>query len=380
MRARLVLLAGSGLIAVGCTIREPAGGDTAGSTTAGTSTGVATTVTSTGAESPGTSSTSVAPTEAGTTLAPDSTGATTDASSSSSGFISVPDGGPPPLKCTCPADQICAKAHGIDSSWLECALPPAGCDPAALCTAACALACAAPPPLPTNCDEPEPPTWIDCGPHHGFECSVWAVNCPDGEKCTPLLWQPAALICQPLVDPGAGVGEPCTGPLDGPDIPDDCVAGSLCWDLDPATEDHVCAPHCAGTPDAPICPAGTACALVHQTTLPLCLPVCDPLLQDCGEGRVCGAAFGGFACVVDKSGFQGQAMDSCQDASECDPGLTCIAEESLPGCQSWTFGCCAPFCDLGAADCGADEVCAPFFADGAAPPEWAHVGICAAAP
>lgn len=287
-------------------------------------------------------------------------------------FIVFPDGGAV-SECDCADDMLCVQSHGIDSWFFVCAIPPPGCDPADPCSQACATACAVPPPLPGMCDGREPPQFLDCDDAAGFECSTWAENCPAGSKCVPHPFDPD-IRCDPIVERPAEPGEPCTGPL-GATMTDSCVAGSGCWGFDPVTQDPVCAVHCTGTLADPVCPPATDCRVDPMGFVAVCLPTCDPLLQDCGAGQSCAPGLEAFVCVEDVSASGGEALDSCVDDDFCDPGLLCLEDDVVPGCDSKS--CCTPYCDLEAPTCTVPgTTCKPMFDQGQAPPGAEDVGVC----
>ena len=53
------------------------------------------------------------------------------------------------------------------------------------------------------------------------------------------------------------------------------------------------------------------CSIFNDGVLILCLPECDPLLQDCGEGQYCAASGENFLCFVDV-GQQGWILEGCE--------------------------------------------------------------------
>jgi hypothetical protein len=131
----------------------------------------------------------------------------------------------------------------------------------------------------------------------------------------------------------------------------------------------------------PVCDEpGWACGVFNQGVVPLCLPTCDPLVQDCPEGDACYVMYDLLLCMPDHSGPDAGAYgDPCEFINVCDPGLLCIETDVVPGCQS-PVGCCSPLCDTtqpntcpGMAD---GEQCLPIWDPGDGPPEWAHVGVC----
>lgn len=217
------------------------------------------------------------------------------------------------------------------------------------------------------------------------ECSLWEQDCPEGEKCNSYdalgsgAWDPK---CVPLApDPGQP-GDPCSiegGKFTGVDT---CDVGSMCWHIDRATWTGTCVPHCQGTPDAPICPPGTLCAIIDCNDLTLCLPPCDPLLQDCPEGDVCVPDRDdpdGFVCIFDASGDDGHVFGACDHLHDCDEALACVDSKLGLECEPTMFGgCCLPFCDTTQPPTcpGALQQCLPWFATGEAPPGRENVGVC----
>jgi hypothetical protein len=312
-------------------------------------------------------------TTTGATETTATTATTADTDTTGQGFIVSPDLGFVKM-CDCPDDMLCVQSHGIDSWFFVCALPPAGCDPADPCSQACATACAMPPPLPEMCDGREPPLFLDCDDAAGFACSPWAENCPAGSKCVPHPDAPT-IECEPIVERPAALGEPCVGPIDDTDL-DTCAQGAGCWGFNPTTQQNVCVAHCTGTVAEPVCPPDTACLLDPDGYVAVCLPTCDPLLQDCGAGLACVPGVDAFVCVADLSGAGGQAQAGCADLDLCDPGLLCFDGTMVPDCVG-SKTCCTPYCDLDDRSCSVPgTTCEPLFAEGQAPPGADNVGVC----
>jgi hypothetical protein len=187
-----------------------------------------------------------------------------------------------------------------------------------------------------------------------FECDILTQDCLDGEKCMPWAndggnsWN--ATRCSPISDNPAQVGDPCAVEGSGVSGVDDCDLGSMCWDVDPETNTGTCVAMCTGDPAAPLCDdPNTTCVNVNDGAIVLCLPACDPLLQDCPEGQACYGVNEAFTCVPDASGETGVYGDPCEYLNVCDPGLFCANAEGVPGCSA-SVGCCSEFCDLESAD------------------------------
>ena len=141
----------------------------------------------------------------------------------------------------------------------------------------------------------EPPPDVahpTCGARNSQECDVWTQDCGCGDKCMPwsdyegASWN--AVRCTPVAAEPKLPGEPCTvedSPMSGVD---DCVAGAMCWRVDPETLEGVCVAFCGGYETEPECAEpGTTCVVANSGVLILCLPTCDPLLAACPAGDVC---------------------------------------------------------------------------------------------
>lgn len=219
----------------------------------------------------------------------------------------------------------------------------------------------------------------------GDECDPYLQDCPDGEKCNAYAsfggsWD--SLGCFPL-DPTPGLpGEACTVEGAGTSGIDSCAAGAMCWDVDTETMEGECIAMCEGSADMPTCSdPSTNCVISNEGSLNLCLPICDPVLQDCPSGQACYPIDDTFVCAPDASGDdQGAAGDPCEYINACDPGLGCVEPSAYgPGCPAGASGCCSPFCDTALPNTcpeGGQE-CLPWFEEGAAPPGFDTVGSCA---
>lgn len=229
----------------------------------------------------------------------------------------------------------------------------------------------------------------DVPPPRPFACDVFAQDCKSGEKCVPFAdggssgWNSTRCVA---VTGDQQPGDPCTAEGDLTGI-DDCDFGATCWDVDKDTRVGHCVALCTGNADAPICddPA-TRCVIENGGVLNLCLPSCNPLLQDCAGDDLCIAAGGVFVCVLDVSGDAGQLNDPCEFINACDPGFACIPAASSSACDPNSSGCCEPFCEYMqgmSGDCpNPDQACIQWFDPmmGPAPPGLENVGICAIPP
>jgi hypothetical protein len=227
-------------------------------------------------------------------------------------------------------------------------------------------------------------SWIDCDVLPQGECAR-------GDKCMP--WandggsQWNATKCVPIDPNPAGVGDPCVvegSPVSGID---NCDATTMCFAVHPQTQLGTCVAFCQGTENNPICEdPSTSCLITNDGVIALCLPACDPLLQDCADAQGCypGDDKGEFVCTPDFSGEGGADGDVCTGPGPwfCDPGLACIATELLVDCAAGPFdaGCCSPLCDItlppaGQCDTMSGETCVEWNTR-LGPPAFVPVGVC----
>ena len=224
--------------------------------------------------------------------------------------------------------------------------------------------------------------FLGCEDIPGDPCDSWAQDCPEGQKCTPVITEGGAWDTVDCVDVIGSdePGELCTMKDVASGI-DSCVKGAMCWDVD-AQGVGYCVALCTGTPDAPVCETKTGiCWLSGGGVLNLCPWSCDPLVQDCPRADdVCYAFSADFACAPDASGDQGQANDACESLNLCDPGLMC-ADPALVGlgCPEGSTGCCTPFCEFPGGACpNPDQQCVQYFdpMDLPADDPWLGIGYC----
>jgi hypothetical protein len=225
------------------------------------------------------------------------------------------------------------------------------------------------------------PDWcsVDCD---GF-CDLWAQDCPRGEKCNPWAndggsnWN--STKCVPVDPNPKQPGEPCTVEGSGVSGIDDCDVGSMCFWVDPETNTGTCVGMCTGSEVDPQCADGCdTCLLANEGVLILCLDSCHPLVQDCAEGFGCfpSPAGAAFVCMQEIATLPALG-EPC--TNECAAGGLCMAPEQVPGCAGMT-GCCAPMCDVNAADpCpSAEATCLPYWIEAPmnACVAWGNVGVC----
>lgn len=214
------------------------------------------------------------------------------------------------------------------------------------------------------------------------ECNLGDQACPSGQKCTFYSdsgsWY-TGMKCVPVMEDPVGLDEPCfvaDHPLSGLD---NCESGAMCFDY---YEGHpgTCSPICTSEAWPQACPPGYVVAYARDVVC-LCLPACDPLVQDCVNPEdECVEVFGhGFYCVFDASGEGGQLHDPCDGMNGCDPGLACTWSGSAVECDPRVWGCCEPYCDLTQPNTcpGQGQVCNPVYSPEYAPAGYEHIGICA---
>jgi hypothetical protein len=214
------------------------------------------------------------------------------------------------------------------------------------------------------------------------ECSQWLEDCPAGEKCMPYANDggnaPNAMRCSPIAANPGQPGDPC--PMEGSPVSgiDDCDLHSLCWDVENDTLEGTCVAMCIGTEGAPACGnADRVCSIDGSGLYSLCLPACDPLMQDCGPLRGCYPAASAFVCAPDASGDGGGPFMGCEFINACDAGTMC---SQSPECEADVQACCVPYCSLSSPDCPVTTTCIPVFQPGDAPIGMTDVGFCGGTP
>jgi hypothetical protein len=201
-------------------------------------------------------------------------------------------------------------------------------------------------------------------------------DCEDGQKCT---WNNDGVngdqnICVEVMG-DAQAGDECMNIGNT----DTCDVHKICWGADPDTGLGVCIEFCDENQG---CPENAPCTITNNGTLPMCLPPCHPLEDDCPTGWACydDPSLAWF-CDRDVSGDAGQHGTGCQFINACDPGSICVdaAAVNSTECQGGTVsGCCANVCAIseGAACPNAMEECTSYYSGMTPPPGYEDVGIC----
>jgi hypothetical protein len=231
----------------------------------------------------------------------------------------------------------------------------------------------------TTTDSPTCPSFLckDDAPTDA-RCDVFAQDCPEGQKCAAVIadggsaWNDSR--CVPVTGTGVA-GDPCTveSVADGLDS---CAKGFMCWSVD-MNGNGTCLPQCTGTAQDPICPDNGLCSLASDGVVILCIPACDPLMQDCPEGEACYPVSDSFLCAPDASGDTGKANDPCEFINVCQKGLLCVEQKSVgAGCPLDSPGCCTPFCPFPGGPCpNPDQQCIQWFDPAALPPNDPQLAI-----
>lgn len=211
------------------------------------------------------------------------------------------------------------------------------------------------------------------------KCDVYAQDCPAGEKCAAVItgansWDDAQ--CVPVSGTDM-TGAPCTV-VSSADGLDSCEKGNMCWNFS-SDGRGICVALCTGSPESPICDGNIECTIASSGAINLCIPTCNPLLQDCPDpGYACYPSLNNFSCFWDTSDGEGEANVPCDLFTECKEGLLCGEPAFVGmGCKS-ANGCCTPFCEFPNGPCpNPDQHCVQWFSQMSRPsPELASVGVC----
>ncbi len=220
----------------------------------------------------------------------------------------------------------------------------------------------------------------------GEDCDIWEESpCEPGWKCTAVACEIGSNawdshLCREIQGT-AQLGDDCFY-TDGSGVSgnDTCAEGHICWNADPDTQIGTCLAYCTGSPESPYCAPGSSCAISGSGVLPICLPGCDPLAQDCessNEQCLPDPSGQGYICALDASGDMSPYGTPCNYINVCNPGLMCVDAAGVPepGCEA-AAGCCSPYCSIrsGVPCPGEGQTCEPVFDP--QPPGYEDVGVC----
>ncbi|MCA9651512.1 MAG: hypothetical protein H6712_30080 [Myxococcales bacterium] len=226
----------------------------------------------------------------------------------------------------------------------------------------------------------------------GGDCDMFAQDCMEGEKCVP--WSelpdlmPDAIRCCPVAEPVAQAGDLCT--LNGylGSCIDNCAPGTMCFDFDGDGE-GVCQEMCSGTAENPTCTnAPDDVCFIFWAGVPFCFSKCDPLVQDCPDGKGCypdAIAEGGTGFLCMPTIGDQTLGEYCYLLSGCNPGMICATADLLPNCfgPAGDTGCCTDLCDITEVPDPCTNIhpemeCVPWYHQGAEPPsaDLQNVGAC----
>jgi hypothetical protein len=230
----------------------------------------------------------------------------------------------------------------------------------------------------TTCCDICPPD----GGADGVDCSLWDQDCSRGTKCMPWAndggkrWN--ATRCSTAGE--QQLGEPCI--VEGSSVSgvDNCAEGLMCFWADAVTGEGTCVALCGGNEAKPVCEdPSTMCAVDFEGVIILCLPTCDPLLQDCERGGCfpvgpSNYTPNGFACGTPLPPIAADG-EPCEVDWDCMPGSMCPSDEQAPACDDGP--CCTPLCALDdPLACGEGFVCTQVLPDDPLP-DFDLVGYCA---
>lgn len=214
----------------------------------------------------------------------------------------------------------------------------------------------------------------------GHRCDLWAQDCPSGTKCMLYASMGGSLDatgCFPIAPDPDAVGEPCTAEGRASGI-DTCELGAMCWDVNPETNEGTCVAYCSGSHADPYCEAPND--ICPSTRIPVCLPNCCPMEQDCPDGQACYPEDNEFFCSANAAP-NAVYGDACEFLNVCPAGTFCADPSIGLDCQDGAQGCCLPFCTLGTDDCvpfNPGYECLPWYEPGTAPPGYELTGFCSA--
>ncbi|MEM6995758.1 MAG: hypothetical protein AAF721_34935 [Myxococcota bacterium] len=191
--------------------------------------------------------------------------------------------------------------------------------------------------------------------------------CGDGNKCQPFAddFEPGfdVAYCAPVENDRTLRGDPCTWDCSG----DSCDPASVCIPNAVGARDGVCHGLCDPTLDWVCENPNTRCAA--RGNYHACMPICDPLLQNCPGDLQC-YFDNGFVCLPPEGDVElGQ---ECDDHQDCGPQAACLPSEDVNCGLGAGALCCALLCSASGVDCPQMQNCIPL----GLPAPWEDVGSC----
>lgn len=208
-------------------------------------------------------------------------------------------------------------------------------------------------------------------------CNPFLDQCPPATKCTLYDTDDSGdwddYRCRPLSPDPKQLYEVCM--ITGNGI-DTCDKHLVCWS-DDGSDTGLCYGLCVGSVDDPSCTDPEAYCAIFADSLSVCVPTCNPLINECAQGELCGPNGDYFLCIEDQSNGDGGLYVPCESPYECNPGLGCTDSASVAKCDPKFLGCCVPWCDLEQTDfCPDDLACEPWWEPGTEHPGTENLGIC----
>ncbi len=210
----------------------------------------------------------------------------------------------------------------------------------------------------------------------GAPCDIYAQDaCGAGSRCIP--WYSGdtyTTVCGPALETPMARFEACT--IDAATCSDSCAAGDYCAHLD-ELGNGICLQLCTVGETAP-CDQGSVCDLCPDCDLGTCHELCNPLAPACSGETSCQPVASRFSCTPIPEGNT-PFEQPCSSPFECTPGLFCIDESMVAGCEG-LGACCTQLCDIdGPATPCTDpaHVCVPYYWPEPGPPGQEDLGMCA---
>ena len=156
---------------------------------------------------------------------------------------------------------------------------------------------------------------------------------------------------------------------------DDCDVDTICWQVDPMTNQGICHGACDLVDGGYQCDEPLGCALVDNG-VPLCVQTCDPLASSCPAGQSC-TFLGTLLACQPLFGHPRPQGEPCNAEFLCESGTLCSYDPAVSCGNEAGLGCCALPCDVNdPVACTGAETCVPWFPL-RPPPALAHLGVCA---